>query len=192
MISDASVHGRFQPFHNGHLAYVEAALELANRVHIGLTRISSVLQPGIEPGGHRFTDEANPFSVDQRVHIITLSLLGAGVSPDRFDIQPFPIEEPTKLVDRWPRDWPCFTTKVDAWNDQKIVILENAGYTVRVLKDGAWVGPHLKSGTDLRAMMRSGSDAWKSFVPHGAHAYIEQLVSGWQSEGIQAQAQPNG
>ena len=150
MIPHASVHGRFQPFHNGHLAYVLAALERADVVHIGITRISAVLQAGIEPSGHRFTDAANPFSFDQRVQIITKCLLGEGIGSDRFEVQAFPIEEPSKLAEFWPKEWPCFTTKVGSWNDQKIDLLEEAGFVVEVLKDGAWIGPHLGSGLIAR------------------------------------------
>lgn len=179
MIPLASVHGRFQPFHNGHLAYVLAALDVAECVHIGLTRISSTLEQGMPAEGHRFTDEANPFSYDQRVLIIESALKGEGIDPDRFRIQAFPIEEPAKLLQLWSTDFPCLTTTVDEWNLQKISLLEENGYKVQVLKEGAWTGASMTSGTELRAMMRAGSDQWKTYVPTGAHVLIQQIIEDW-------------
>ena len=172
MIEAASVHGRFQPFHNGHLAYVREALQRAKHVHIGITRITADESPISDATNHRFTDEANPFSYFERVEIIKAALEGEGIDLSRITAGPFPIEDIHNLAVFWPVGLTCFTTTVDAWNKTKIEILEAAGYTVEVVKDGAWKSASMASGRTIRQLLKAGDDSWEVFVPKGAHDLI--------------------
>lgn len=181
MILRTSVHGRFQPFHNGHLAYLRAALDEAEHVYIGVTRLSHETDLGSTVAPHRFTEEANPFTYYERSQIIEAAVVGEGISRERFTVGPFPIEQPEKLPNFWPIDLPCSTTKVDDWNAQKIELLSSLGYVVRILKDGAWTGETMTSGTLLREMMRSDSNQWKKYIPVGAHAVVERMISEWRA-----------
>lgn len=175
--AEASVHGRFQPFHNAHLKYVETALDQASRVYIGLTRVFDGVGPSEMVAPHRLTAHANPFSYYQRRKIIRAALEGAGLDFSRIDIGPFPIETINRLPDFWPTSKPCFTTTVDEWNDEKIALLQRSGYRVSVIKEGAWKSSSMCSGTKIREMMRLGDSRWKDFVPEGTHSLIEGMMS---------------
>lgn len=173
----ASVHGRFQPFHNGHLAYVREALEQAEHVYVGLTRV--LTEPGIgkDVAPHRLELKANPFTYFERCQLVNAALEGAGVDPRRWTIGPFPIEVPTRLPEFWPLAFPCMTTVVDTWNDEKIRVLREIGYVVEVL--GVASGQNIRSGTQVRADLRSGGSSWKDWTPQGTWPILEK----WSSAG---------
>ena len=90
-LKQGSVHGRFQPFHNGHLDYVLEAFERADFLWIGLTKI---FQPGpnaVEATG-REQAASNPLTFRERSELVDAAIASAGVRRDRFRITPFPIE----------------------------------------------------------------------------------------------------
>jgi nicotinamide-nucleotide adenylyltransferase len=171
----ASIHGRFQPFHNGHLAYLRAALLRADHVYIGLTRVLTEEGIGGDVAPHRLQVESNPFTYFQRRGLIRAALDEADIDPARWTIGPFPIEAPGRLHEFWPLDLPCFTTHKDPWNAKKIEILEELGYPVAVLTVAP--SPSIRSGTDIRAAIRAGDPAWRDWVPKGSLSLIEQWVS---------------
>ncbi|NTV24058.1 MAG: adenylyltransferase/cytidyltransferase family protein, partial [Nanoarchaeota archaeon] len=59
--------GRFQPFHNGHLKYIQRCLSFCDRIILVLGTIE-------EHG-----TEKNPFPVDERKRMITSALKTAGI-----------------------------------------------------------------------------------------------------------------
>jgi len=168
----ASVHGRFQPFHNGHLGYIEAALRRADHLYIGLTRV--LTEPGI--GGdlapHRLRMRDNPFTYYQRCAIVQAALDSEGVDRSRWSVGPFPIEAPDRLPEFWPTEGLCLTTIVDAWNEEKVRVLRSHGYEVEILD----VAPsdRIRTGTAVREGLRMGGDAWKSWTPEGAWPLLER------------------
>ncbi|WP_424138461.1 hypothetical protein [Roseomonas chloroacetimidivorans] len=175
MHNKVSIHGRFQPFHNAHLAYAMAALAVAEKVYIGLTRV--LTEPGIggEIAPHRLELQSNPLSYYQRTQIITRALLDAGVSPSRFDVGPFPIEKPDRLKEFWPLHLPCCTTVVDAWNTKKISVLREIGYEVVVMRDIIKPGLQVATGTKIRELIRSGDESWVQYVPPSVPASLKLL-----------------
>jgi cytidyltransferase-like protein len=64
--------GRFQPWHDGHTALFEKALEKTGQVVIMLRT--------------KYQDENNPFSVEERVMQIVEKLAGKGYTTDCFTI----------------------------------------------------------------------------------------------------------
>lgn len=173
---EASIHGRFQPFHNGHLKYAQAALERSEFLYIGLTKVFPSLEPASTVSIHRDYAENNPFLYRERVDIIRSSLLSAGVDLSRFLIGPFPIEQPEKIREFVDPSGVCYTTVVDQWNIEKIGSLEKHGFRVEVLKDGAWVDEYIKSGTQIRALIRDGNSSWEDYVPAGAVCAIQDII----------------
>jgi cytidyltransferase-like protein len=174
-LKEASIHGRFQPFHNGHLEYFRWAKARADRVFVGITQIYNQ-HGGVFPGAeHRGLLDNNPFNFFERFRLIEESLLSSGYSLEDFRIIPFPIEDPFRLTTFLPTDVKCFTTKHTDWNEHKVKILGEAGFDVEVLaEDEAHVS--LASGTQIRALLRARDNAWRDFVPNGAHGLIEELV----------------
>ena len=171
----ASIHGRFQPFHNGHLAYLLAALKKADQVYIGLTRV--LTEPGIgeDVAPHRLQRDSNPLTYFQRYTLISAALHDTDIDPGRWRVGPFPIETPERLPEFWPLDLPCLTTIKDPWNARKIQELEALGYAAPVLTVDPL--PTIRSGTEIRAAIRAGDPAWKDWVPHGAVALLEQWAT---------------
>lgn len=176
MTTFGSIHGRFQPFHNAHLAYAIAALRHVERLYIGLTKVLTEETVGQDIAPHRFKPEENPLTYYQRVEMTKRALLEEGVASARFDIGPFPVEVPDRLPDFWPKTGPCFTTNVADWNQRKIEILTDAGYKVSVLKlDLSSVS--IADGSKIRRMFRSNDKSWREFVPKGTAACISE--NGW-------------
>ena len=161
-----SIHGRFQPFHNGHLGYLRAALERTESVYIGMTRV--LTEPGIggDVAPHRLKSESNPFTYFERCQIIEAVLDREDIDPRRIRIGPFPIEEPERLAEFWPLAAPCFTTLVDDWNVRKVEVLKTLGYNVEIVE--VPTSAAIRSGTLIRAAMRERDLSWRDWVPKGA------------------------
>jgi cytidyltransferase-like protein len=172
--SYGSIHGRFQPFHNGHLAYAMAALSQVETLYVGLTRVLTEPGIGADVAPHRLEAKANPLTYFQRSQLVSAALLGAGVPPGRFSVGPFPIEVPGRLVEFWPLSLGCFTTIVDDWNREKINVLRDCGYTVNVLEDVVQAPSRVASGTKVRELIREGGSGWEAFVPAATVPLIKQ------------------
>ncbi len=172
-----SIHGRFQPFHNAHLAYALAALQRVEVLYIGLTRVLTDPGIGVEVAPHRLETGSNPLSYFHRVELIRSALRDAGIDPARIEIGPFPIEEPNRLPEFWPVNLPCFTTIVDKWNVCKIDVLKKCGYEVIVLDNVVGKDTLTRSGTEIRRLIRADDLSWHEFVPHGAISLIESYRS---------------
>ena len=165
-----SIHGRFQPFHNAHMAYALAALQHVDYLYVGLSRVLTEkgLGEGVVP--HRFDSAENPLTYYERTNLIRSALLSQGVCQSRFDIGPFPIENPSRLLEFWPSDLTCFTTNISGWNETKIGTLRALGYNVVVLD--LVQTPDFASGTQIRAMARAGDSEWRKFVPERVAEYL--------------------
>lgn len=168
-----SVHGRFQPFHNGHLDYVLQAFERANFVYVGLTQIFR--PPSDEATRGRDKWASNPLGYFDRMSLIVAALIEFGVPRHRFTVIPFPIEMPEKLPDFCPVNIPCFTTIVDDWNREKIKRLERVGYSVQLLNVSPVDNNRVTSGSEIRKLIRSDDATWKRYVPT---AVVESLSAG--------------
>ena len=182
------VHGRFQPFHNGHLEYVLQALTHCDRLVIGITNPDPGNTKFDASNTERAKEENNPFTYFERLEMIKNTLREIGVPDEKFDIVPFPINFPEKLKYYIPKDAVHFTRVYEPWNLQKIKLLENEGYTVNVLYSGTPedksytyslpIGVYGKpgsleaiSGTEIRECMATGGD-WEKYVPDGTARVI--------------------
>ena len=81
-----SVHGRFQPLHNGHLRYILSAKERCNFLWVGVTQynIHNLLETPQDP--HRQEQIHNPLTFHERLEMITKVLLDNGLALNEFDI----------------------------------------------------------------------------------------------------------
>jgi nicotinamide mononucleotide adenylyltransferase len=162
MIPVASVHGRFQPFHNEHLEYVLAAKKRCRFLWIGITK------PDVTPaesnllGAHRELPENNPLTFFERTSMIRETLVEADVSTTEFSFVPFPIETPAHLPNYLPCSVPCFTTICEEWNRRKIRVLTDLGYNVEVLWEKS---SKMITGSQIRQSIVDGRPDWLSMVP---------------------------
>jgi cytidyltransferase-like protein len=165
------VHGRFQPFHRGHMDYISNALEVCPNLIIGITAfypLDSSYQ-GVE---HRTTKLANPLTYFERVKLIKLALIEEGVSLANIDFIPFPIDEPEKLKFILPDSITCATTLLYEWNEEKIRRLEKNGYHTIVL-DNCKKLPF--DGTEIRKLILMNDNNWRALV----HNSVANTLESW-------------
>lgn len=183
-LAPTSVHGRFQPFHNGHLSYVLCALERTEHLHVGITRLDRKdaisNSNSIRAGLHSEEDRSNPFSFFQRLKLVEAGILSAGIPKERFTILPFPIETPDRLASFFPRSGLCYTTIKDDWNKKKIEVLEREGFKVEVLEHVEQHGFSYASGTQIREWAQHGNPEWLDAVPKG----VRDLLNDWDGHPV--------
>jgi cytidyltransferase-like protein len=163
------VHGRFQPFHLGHLEYLVAAAARCRRLAVGITSPEGFpVRP--EPDDPlRHLPESNPFTYDERRRMVEAAAREAGVGP--VEPFPFPITEPELWDAHVPREAVQFVRVLSPWGASKLARFRARGHRVVVLDAP---GGKRVSGHDVRAAMRDGGD-WRALVPPAVAAVIGAL-----------------
>jgi nicotinamide-nucleotide adenylyltransferase len=165
------IHGRFQPFHLGHLEYLRGAAERSDEVFVGITNPDPTrIRP--EPSDPaRHLPEANPWTYADRLLMVKAAATDLGLGAERVHVIPFPVNEP----ELWPAYVPDGVTQYlrlfSEWGGTKLERLREAGYEVVVLDEGA---EKEISGAEVRAALREGGD-WESLVPAGVARVIREL-----------------
>jgi nicotinamide-nucleotide adenylyltransferase len=165
------IHGRFQPFHNGHLQYLRGAAERSDEVFVGITNPD----PGrirFEPSDpERHLRESNPYSYVERLLMVEAAASDLGLDAAALHVIPFPVNEP----ELWPAYVPEGVTQYlrlfSEWGGTKFERLREAGYEVIVLDEGA---RKEISGVEVRAAIRAG-EGWETLVPRGVARVIRSL-----------------
>jgi len=88
------IHGRFQPFHNGHLEYMRGAAERSDELWVGITNPdpARILPEVSDPARH--LPESNPYTYDERLLMVKAAARDLGLDPERVHVIPFPVNEP--------------------------------------------------------------------------------------------------
>jgi nicotinamide-nucleotide adenylyltransferase len=165
------IHGRFQPFHNGHLEYLRGAAERSDEIWIGITNPdpSRIKPEASDPVRH--LPESNPFSYAERLLMVKAAAADIGLEPTAVHVIPFPVNEP----ELWPAYVPEGITQYlrlfSDWGGTKHERLREAGYEVVILDEGA---EKEISGADVREALRQGRD-WEGLVPAGVAQVLRQL-----------------
>ena len=162
------IHGRFQPFHNGHLEYLRGAAARCEELFVGITNPDPrrIKEEPSDPLRH--LPESNPFTYVERLLMIEAVAADEGIDAH---VIPFPVNEP----ELWPAYVPPGVTQYlrlfSEWGGTKLERLRAAGYEVVVLDEGA---EKEISGADVRAALREGRE-WEHLVPPGVAALLRQL-----------------
>jgi nicotinamide mononucleotide adenylyltransferase len=165
--------GKFQPFHREHLDYVLAAIAHSSHTIIGITNPDPDYVAFEPADPKRSTEEANPFTYYERHQMVTESLHDHAVSPERYDIVPFPLNRPASWFCYVPRDAVALLTLYDddPWLVERRRKLEVNGLTTAVL----WSKPAKTiTGSQVRQLMTFGA-GWSSLLPAGSVRVIERL-----------------
>jgi cytidyltransferase-like protein len=165
------IHGRFQPFHLGHLEYLRGAAARSDEVFIGITNPDPerIRPEASDPLRH--LPESNPYTYVERLLMVKAAAADAGIAAERVHVIPFPVNEP-ELWDAYvPRDVVQFIRLFSGWGGTKLQRLREAGYEVVVLDEGA---EKEVSGADVREALREGG-AWQRLVPPGVARVLRQL-----------------
>jgi nicotinamide-nucleotide adenylyltransferase len=165
------IHGRFQPFHNGHLAYLGGAAERCEEVFVGITNPDPerIRPEASDPLRH--LPESNPFSYAERLLMVKAAAAEVGLEPGAVHVIPFPVNEPELWHAYVPDDVVQFIRLFSDWGGTKLDRLREAGYEVVVLDEGT---AKEVSGADVRAAIRDGAD-WESLVPPGVAEVLKRL-----------------
>ncbi len=162
------IHGRFQPFHLGHLEYLQGAAAQCDELWVGITNPDpSRVKP--EPADPlRHLPESNPYTYAERLRMVKAAAADADLE---VHVIPFPVNEPELWHAYAPEGVTQFIRHFSEWGGTKIERFRAAGYEVVVLDQG--VEKEI-SGADVRAAMREGGD-WRALVPPGVARVIESL-----------------
>lgn len=170
-MSRGMVHGRFQPFHNGHLEYLRGAYERSAEIFVGITNPDPARIKPEQSDPLRHLPESNPWTYSERLLMVKAAVRGAGLDLSRVHVIPFPVNEP----ELWPAYVPEGVTQYirlfSAWGGTKLDRFREAGYEVVVLDHG--VQKEI-SGAEVREALREEGD-WEALVPAGVARVIRSL-----------------
>jgi nicotinamide-nucleotide adenylyltransferase len=171
VIARGMIHGRFQPFHNGHLEYLKGAAARCEEVFVGITNPDPARIKPEASDPLRHLPESNPFSYVERLLMVKAAAADAGIEAERVHVIPFPVNEPELWPAYVPEGVVQFIRLFSDWGGTKIERLRQAGYEVVVLDEGA---EKEISGADVRAALREDGD-WERLVPPGVAAVLARL-----------------
>ncbi|HSJ73163.1 MAG TPA: adenylyltransferase/cytidyltransferase family protein [Miltoncostaeaceae bacterium] len=163
------VHGRFQPFHTGHLEYLLAAAARCRRLAVGITNPGGFPARPEPSDPARHLPESNPFTYAERREMVEAAAAEASAGP--VEVFPFPVTEPDLWGGLVPAGAVQFVRVLSPWGASKLSRFEARGYRTVVLD--APSGKRV-SGEQVRAAMRSGGD-WRPLVPPAVAAVIDAL-----------------
>ena len=165
------IHGRFQPFHNGHLEYLQGAAERSDEVFVGITNPDPARIKPEDSDPLRHLPESNPFTYVERLLMVKAAARDAEIDLARLHVIPFPVNEPELWHAYVPDDVVQFIRLFSGWGGTKLERLRDAGYEVVVPDEGA---AKEVSGADVRAALRDG-DNWETLVPPGVAHVLKRL-----------------
>jgi nicotinamide mononucleotide adenylyltransferase len=163
------IHGRFQPFHHGHLEYQRGAAARSQRVFVGITNPDPrrVKEEPSDPLRH--LPESNPFTYTERLLMIEAVAHDEGIP---VHVIPFPVNEPELWRAYVPAGVTQYLRLFSDWGGTKLERMRDAGYEVVILDEGA---EKEISGRDVRETMRAGRE-WEALVPAGVARVINSLA----------------
>jgi nicotinamide-nucleotide adenylyltransferase len=166
------IHGRFQPFHSGHLEYLRGAAERSDEVWIGITNPDPERIKAEASDPLRHLPEANPYSYAERLLMVKAAAADLGLDPATVHVIPFPVNEPELWHAYVPAGVTQYLRLFSAWGGTKLDRLRAAGYEVVILDEGT---EKQISGAQVRAAVRAGGD-WQRLVPPGVARVLDQLA----------------
>ena len=164
------IHGRFQPFHCGHLEYLRLAAARSETLIVGITNPDPMQVAEEQTARHRHHDAANPYTYFERVCMIRAVLVDEGLA-ERSVIVPFPVNLPERFRFYVPPDVTHFIRVFSDWEATKAQRLRDAGSAVEVLQPGI---EKAIEATDVRRRMLAG-ESWADLVPPGTARVIAEL-----------------
>jgi len=165
------IHGRFQPFHNGHLEYLGLAEVRCETLLIGITNPDPAQIAEESTSAHRHRAESNPFTFFERLRMIRETIIDSAIDPGRVIIIPFPVNLPQRWRYYVPRDVVHYVRVFSEWEQTKVDRLREAGYQTEILQPGI---TKAIEATDVRRLLDTGGD-WESMVPAGVARVLREI-----------------
>jgi nicotinamide-nucleotide adenylyltransferase len=166
------IHGRFQPFHNGHLEYLRGAAELCDELFVGITNPDPARVKPEASDPVRHLPESNPWTYAERLLMVKAAAGDLGLELERVHVIPFPVNEPELWAAYVPAGVTQYLRLFSDWGGEKLDRMRAAGYKVVVLDEGT---AKEISGSEVRDALRAAGD-WESLVPPGVADVIRALT----------------
>ncbi len=160
--------GRFQPFHNGHLAYVRLALEQCDELYIGVTTPGKTATKYEPANKERFGKSNNPFTYEERVAMMRLALKDTGEDLHRIHFVHFNPSDIKAWHNAVPKDAVYFLLLLTKSEENKVAEMRAQGLKVQVL---AIKYRREHAAQDIRERIKTGKD-WQHLVPTAVAAYL--------------------
>ena len=173
-MSDGLLVGRFQPFHLGHLAALQYALSIVDRLWVGIGSPNKPPSP------------ENPFTAAERKEMILASVAGKNNDDDMYDngisgrisIYEIPdVDDHKKWLVLIDKLLPAFDTVFT--NDDLTAHLYSRRENIRVMAI-PFLNRDMLSGTRIRDMIRQQQQQqqqhaqWQDAVPRGTREVLER------------------
>lgn len=173
----AVVHGRFQPLHKGHLEdYFMKAVEVSkcDYLYIGITNSDEAHIKASASNVERSKPQNNPLNYVERLEMIKVALIERGLSRDKFEIIPFPINRLDLLPSYHINNAKYFLTIFDQWGKDKLADLISiyGDENVEVLYSGTDLDKKISS-TLVRKNMKANKK-WEDLVPNAVAQYLKK------------------
>ena len=165
------IHGRFQPFHRGHLEYMRGAAERCDELWVGITNPDPARVKPEASDPLRHLPESNPYSYGERLLMVKAAAGELRLDPGLVHVIPFPVNEPELWSAYVPEGITQYLRLFSEWGGEKQERLVAAGYEVVILDEGA---EKQISGSDVREAMRSGRD-WETLVSPAVADVLREL-----------------
>lgn len=148
--------GRFQPFHNGHLALIKQMLKEVKKLHI------------VVGSSQHKNMKDNPFSADERHEMIRTALNAEGIR--NCDIIPVP---DITRHDQYVEHVKSFVPRFDI-----VYVAENKHLEELFTKAGCKIKTHHRidsiMGTEIRTRMAK-NEPWEQLVPQTVAEYLKKI-----------------
>lgn len=167
------VHGRFQPFHLGHLEYALRAKTQCRHLVVGIANPDPSWTQPEQTSVHRHEPESNPFTYLERAMMVRDSLLAASLGEKEFIVVPFPIQQPELIHYYAPIGTTHFVRIYSDWEKEKVRRLQACGFIVEVLDPGK---DKEVSGTEIRELIHCGQP-WEHLLPLKALKIVRRVLA---------------
>lgn len=161
--------GRFQPFHLQHLEVLTALGKNFDRIIIGVTNPDLNNLQEHSASQHRHTDDANPFSYESRVRIISDSIAEIpDLNAVEIEIISFDLNDPGSW--KVPAETVFALRIFSPWEASKLTLFSDLGFETLELP-----APSAKlSASDIRQLLIANDSSWETLVARGAVATIQE------------------
>jgi nicotinamide-nucleotide adenylyltransferase len=114
------IHGRFQPFHNGHLDYLKGAAARCDEIFVGITNPDPERIKPETSDPLRHLPESNPYTYVERLLMVKAAARDAEIPLERLHVIPFPVNEPELWRAYVPEDVVQFIRLFSDWGGTKL------------------------------------------------------------------------
>lgn len=163
--------GRFQPFHKGHLSYIQKALKRCETLYIGITTPGPVLTLYEPQDLNRLGRSNNPFKFSERKQMITKALETEDINLKRIkyiEFKPYKIKEWFLKV---PIDAVYFLLLLSPNEKQKVKDMKAQGLKVVILGNKR---SRRHKAFDIRSKIIQNKP-WKHLVPASVYEYLLRI-----------------